>query len=565
MIQYVLVAGLLVWFLLRKQTKKLVVDFPKEAYPEWTNKEYTFKGSKDEIQCYDPATGFDLGTVPVIKPEQVKAIVDRARLAQQQYKQTSFETRRQLLQSILDWVVDNQDQILNVCARDSGKTKMDGSFGEILTTCERLRWTIEHGERVLQPEYRAPGLIMSSKTPTVEFTPYGVMGCIISWNYPFHNCFGPIVSALMAGNACVVKCSEHVAWSTQFWQSVFSKALELHGLDPNLVVLMNGYAETGQALIDQSDKITFIGSPKVGKMIMKQASARLTPVVLELGGKDCAVAFNDCDFNQFAPQTLRLCFQNAGQNCAGLERVIIQSGIHDKFVDYVSERVKNFRVGPALLETVDVGAITMPAQLDIVEHLLQDAVSKGAKIAAGGKRFVHPKYPKGQFFEPTILTNVTMDMKIATEEVFGPVMVVFKFEAEQEAIDIANGSEFGLGSGVFTLDLKRADRICSQLKVGMTNVNAFGVNYLCQGLPFGGVGISGVDCFSGVEGLRGQCYPRAVTHDRFSFLRTSVPGPLLYPLTKKSDAFQQALIQILYGKDLQTRFSGIKGLITASF
>lgn len=288
----------------------------------------------------------------------------KAKEAQKLYSQTSFDQRRALLKTILAWVVDNQDKICALASRDSGKTVIDGSFGEILTTCEKLRWTISNGEQALAPEYRSPGMIMSHKVPRVEYHPVGVMGCIVSWNYPFHNVMGPVISALMAGNASVIKCSEHVAWSTSFWQSVFDAALEIHGFDKNIVRLVNGWADAGAALVETADKITFIGSPEVGKLVMKHASATLTPVILELGGKDVAVVFDDADYDQVVQVSLRGTFQNAGQNCAGLERLVVQAGIYDKFVSDMEKRVADLRVGPPLgKEQVDMGAMTMYTQV----------------------------------------------------------------------------------------------------------------------------------------------------------------------------------------------------------
>ena len=244
--------------------------------------------------------------------------------------------------------------------------------------------------------------------------------------------------------------------------------------------LINGYASTGQAVVTNSDKVIFIGSPGVGKAIMKQASETLTPVVLELGGKDCAVVFRDADVGQFADQACRLAYQNSGQNCAGLERVIIEERAAPEFVARVTAVASKMRIGPPLIEEVDMGAMVMPEQLKIVEELIDDAVAKGAKVLTGGKRYIHPKYPKGQYFMPTIITNLDSSMRIAHEEVFGPVMLIFTFKDEAEAIQLANMSKFGLGSGVFSLDIIKAKRVASQLNVGMSNINAFGVNYLCR-------------------------------------------------------------------------------------
>jgi acyl-CoA reductase-like NAD-dependent aldehyde dehydrogenase len=511
------------------------------------------------IVCYNPATGQLLGKRRAMNRSQVKQIVEKAKIAQRDWARSSFAKRRAVLQTLLDWIVQNQELICQVVSRDGGKTAIDANFGEILTTCEKLRWTIAHGESALKAEYRMPGLIMIHKIPRVEYVPVGVMGAIVSWNYPFHNAIGPVISALMAGNACVVKCSEQVAWTTEFLQSIFDSLLSLYGIDTSLVHFVNGLAEAGEALVENCDKITFIGSPHVGKLVMKHASNTLTPVVLELGGKDCALVLQDCDYDQFLKNSQRYAFQNAGQNCAGLERVIIHDSLYEKYLADISLIANRIRVGAPLEEETDLGAITMAPQIRIIQTLVDDAVSKGALVLCGGKPFIHPNYPKGQFFMPTVITNVTPEMRIYREEVFGPVLIVFKFDTLDEAIDIANGSGFGLGSGVFSTDYAKAQRIGKQIRAGFTNINDFGVNYLCQGLPFGGVGISGVDCFAGVEGLRGNCFPKATTTDAFGFLgvRTKLPELLQYPITPKGQQFQESLIHVLYGSMIDK----VKGII----
>ena len=198
---------------------------------------------------------------------------------------------------------------------------------------------------------------------------------------------------------------------------------------------------------------------------------------------------------------------------------------------------------------------------------MNDAVAKGARLLHGGKVHVDPKYPKGQFFMPTVLADITSKMKVAHEEMFGPVVLIFKFDTEEEAIEIANSTDFGLGSAVFSKDYDKAERISKQLSVGMCNVNGWGVNYLCQSLPFGGVKQSGFDRFAGVEGLRGNCQLRSATTDRFGWLgvRTSVPAPLNYPLSDKSVAFQAALIDMFYAPGISAKLSAVVNIIKSLF
>ncbi|KAI9193138.1 Aldehyde/histidinol dehydrogenase [Polychytrium aggregatum] len=565
------VVALASYLLLKPKVVSISVAPPAEASPEWNGKvldKPSIKCADDpyKIQCYEPTTGRSLGIQRATKPDEMIEIIKKARAAQVEYAKTTFAQRRAILTTLLDFTTKNQDDIIRVCSRDSGKAFVDANLGEILATLARLEFTIAAGERVLKPEQRGVSLLTIHKRPRIEYHPVGVMGCIVSWNYPFHNTFGPMISSLMAGNACVIKCSEHVAWSTAYWNQIIKSTLRAHGINEDLVTLVNGWGDAGAALVSNADKIIFIGSPGVGKIIMRNASDTLTPVVLELGGKDVVICFDDCDYNQVLHSLMRATFQNAGQNCAGCERVLLQEGIYDKLVADLTERVRKLRIGAPLEESVDVGGMTMEAQLAIIQDLVDDAVQKGARLLAGGKQYIHPKYPKGQFYEPTLLADVTLDMRITKEEVFGPVMVIMKFKTEEEALALANSCEFGLGSAVYTLDLERGERVARKLRVGMSNVNDFGINYLCQSLPFGGVRMSGFDRFSGYEGLRGQCHLRSTTSDRFSLfgVRTHIPGPLQYPISQAAVRFNEALMNVLFSPSLAERAKWLGPLIAAA-
>lgn len=347
---------------------------------------------------------------------------------------------------------------------------LDATFGEIIPTLEKLLWTISNGPSSLATETRDSGRISMMSSARVEYHPIGVMGVIVSWNYPIHNVLSPLISALMAGNGCVIKCSEETAWSATILSTIIHDLLVAYNVDPNLVSFCNGGVDVGETLVSSADKIIFIGSPGVGKIVMRNAADTLTPVVLELGGKDAAIVFNDAGSEAFGVLT-RAALQNAGQNCAGLERVIVEAGAYDEFLEKVGVVYNGLRIGTAFEGGIDVGGVTMKGQLKIVKALVDDAVEKGARVIAGGDIYIHPEYPKGQYFKPTVLADVTSDMRIYHEEVFGPVMLVFRFETVEEAIKIANDTEFGLGSAVFSKDYVKAEKVCRKLKAGMSNVN----------------------------------------------------------------------------------------------
>lgn len=250
-----------------------------------------------------------------------------------------------MLNLLNDYIVEHQAEICRVASRDTGKTMVDGAFGEVLTTCEKISWTIANGEAALAPEYRGVGWLAAHKTARVEYVPFGVLGAIIPWNYPFHNMLGQVISAIYAGNAIVLKVSEHSVWSSQVYLQVVRAALRARGHSEELVQVVNGFGATGAALIPRVDKLTFIGSPQVGKLVMRQAAESLTPVVLELGGKDAAIVCDDADLAQVVNLAMRGTFQNCGQNCIGLERLVVHAKVYDDFVGRVEGLVRGLVQG----------------------------------------------------------------------------------------------------------------------------------------------------------------------------------------------------------------------------
>lgn len=531
------------------------VDFPKvdfDTAPAETTLTPQSAG-EGSIQCFDKGTNAPIGVVPALNASDVEAVVKRARVAQKTWAKTSFSTRRKLMFSLLHYVIEHQRFICKTASVECGKTMMDGSLGEILTTLEKLRWTASRGEEALQEEVRDVGLMTIHKRATVTYVPYGVIGAIVSWNYPFHNIFGPMISALFAGNAFVGKTSEFSSFYARYYENIVREGLKQLGQSPDLVSFVTGFAEAGQAVIDFSDKVTFIGSPGVGKLVMKRASETLTPVVLELGGKDPAVILPDADMSQVIPIVMRGTFQNCGQNCVGLERVVIHSSLHDKFVETVTAKTKQLSQGPQSCGLNDLGAMTMgPAAVAKIQKLVDDSVAAGAKVLVGGKAG-----DKKQFFPPTIITNVTPDTPIAKEEVFGPIMVIMTFNTDDEAIQLVNSCPYGLGASVFYENIARARNVANQLETGMCNINDFGINYLCQSLPFGGVKISGFDRFAGREGLRGNCVPRAQTQDRIPGVKTLIPEVLQYPISEGAFTFMEHLTKVIYGTTAQFITSAI--------
>ncbi len=503
-------------------------------------------GERELIECHDPATGDLLAYVPVVTRDEVVACVRRARSLQPAWARTSFAERRAVLRDVLEYIVGHQEDICRVAARDSGKTMVDAAMGEVFPVCEKLRYVLAHGERDLSPERRSSGFLVT-KVARVEYPPLGVIGVLCPWNFPFHNLFCPTIPALFAGNAVIAKVSEWTSWSAPFYLEILQRALREHGHPPELVQVVTGWADTGSALVTSGvDKVFFTGSPQNGKKVMAAAADTLTPVVLELGGKDPLIVCDDADLSRAVDNAMLGVFTACGQMCVGAERIYVFETVYDRFVEAVTARTKALRQGPPLAGQADVGAMTMPRQLEILEDLVNDAVAKGARVLTGGRR--NTRLP-GTYFEPTVLVDVTHDMRITQEEQFGPVMVVMRVASEQEAVRLANDCPYGLGSSVFTRDRARGERIAASIDAGMTVVNDYGLAYMVQSLPFGGLKLSGFGRINGREGLRACCNEKAVVTDRFPVGR----GLAVYPTRPETFELFQNAVGVLYGRGLLGR------------
>ncbi len=523
------------------------------------------------LQCYDPATAQRIGAVPVVTPEEVRERIARARAAQRAWKESTFAQRRHVLRIFLKFILEHQDDIVRLCCRDSGKTELGASFGEVLPTCEKIQWMIDNGERILSPQPRAAARIMAYKEAWVEYHPFGVLGVISPFNYPFTNFLNHIISGLFSGNAVVCKLSEHTSWSGSYFHRFVSAALTeardsgaVPTAHPDLVQVVTGFAESGSALVSGGvDKIIFTGSTHVGRLVMKGAAdAGITPCVLELGGKDPFIVLEDADLDGVFKLLMRGCFQNCGQNCIGVERVYVQSSVYDRFLDMAAEKVGALKQGfPLSGESCDLGATTMPGQIDIIDSLVFDALEKGARVLCGGE--CNQDMGPGLFFEPTLLVDVDHTMRIAKEEAFGPLMVVMPFESEVDLERLANDSEFGLCSSIWSGSKTRATKLAEKLHVGMSNINDYGVNYLVQSLPFGGVKQSGFGRFGGPEGLRECCVLKSVTRDALPFVMTPLmmPPVIDYPVGQHAVPFNKGLLHMTYGAGVAQKLGGLFALL----
>ncbi|KAG5982938.1 hypothetical protein E4U55_001074 [Claviceps digitariae] len=534
--------------------RRYTVPPPNFPESETTVEEASVKlEGNTNIHCYAPATGQFLGFVDACVPFDIDGSIIAATKAQKSWAKTSFRQRRAVLNSLMQYILDHAHEICRIAALDSGKTLVDAQLGEILVTVEKIQWTLKHGEKALRPSARPTNLLLSYKRNTVYYEPMGVIAAIVSWNYPFHNMMGPIISALFTGNAIIVKVSEHTAWSSAWFLQIARGALAAHGHDTRVIQTVACWPQAAAHIPSHEDirHITFIGSQAIAQRVATYAGKVHTPVLAELGGKDPFIVLDSApatDLPRIVEVILRGTFQAAGQNCIGIERVIAASH-YDKLIEMLAPRVKALRLGP----NADVGAMINEYSFDRLEALIEDAVLKGARLLAGGSRFIHPDYPKGHYFQPTLLVDVTPTMKIAKQECFGPILTLIRAPSSSpdDILRIANAPNFGLGASIHGSERDPAMQpILHGLKAGMVAVNDFAVYYAAQ-LPFGGVAGSGYGRFAGKEGLRAICNIKSVCEDRFPYLgiRTAIPRPVQYPVASQDQAweFTQAVVEFGYG------------------
>lgn len=558
---------------------KFEIPFPEASQPNWKGKRLPIPDiyqpeDPEFIYCYCPATSQFLGKFKSHKPEEIDLIIRKAQIAQPIfYNDKKFKyKRRKFLRTLSEFIIKNQKELARVACRDSGKTMVDASMGEIMVTLEKINWILKHGDSILEPSKR-PGpsnMLMKYKNAQVWYEPLGVVGAVVSWNYPFHNLMGPIIAGVFSGNGVIIKCSERVRWSSEFFMSVVKGALKICEIDENLVQLVCCWGKDADAVSGNSrlNHLTFIGSRPVAKKVVKKASEILIPVVVELGGKDAIIICDDYmkqkGVDSIANILLRGTFQSAGQNCIGIERVIVcgDRNNYELLLKKLKERIDLFHLGSDIDqgEEIDMGAMIMGgSRFDELEQWINEIETENkGKLLCGGKRYIHPNYPQGHYFQPTLISDLDPNSSIAQNEVFGPILSVIYAETDEMGIEIANNSEFGLGGSIFTTNKTKGFELTKKFKTGNVAINDFATFYVCQ-LPFGGIKGSGYGKFGGEEGLRGLCNEKSVCFDKCSFISTSIPNVINYPIKngKKAWTFVSSMNKAAYDYSLFERIKGI--------
>ncbi|WP_255450922.1 MULTISPECIES: succinic semialdehyde dehydrogenase [Solirubrobacterales] len=461
------------------------------------------------IDVEDPARGRTIGQIPVLDERAVQELATRGRMAQVGWNAMGFDARADVLHRSRRWLMANTDRMIKTICDETGKTYEDASL-EVSIAAQSFRFWAKESERYLADEpisHFTPFTV--GKKVVVRYEPVGLVGVVGPWNYPLVNAFCDCVPALMAGNAVVLKPSEVTPMTALLVQEMLDAA----GMPADVFSVATGDGGTGGAVVDAADYVMFTGSTATGRKVMERAAKTLTPVSLELGGKDPMIVLADADLDRAANAAAYYGLLNSGQVCISIERVYVERAVHDEFVAKLVANVRELRQGvsdgPGVAE---VGALTFAPQIDIVEAHVKDAVEQGAKVEIGGRRGAGP----GRFFEPTVLTGVTHQMRCMREETFGPTIPVMAVEDAEEAIRMANDSEYGLQASVWTKDIARGEAIARRVEAGAVLVNDALLNYAVMGAPMGGWKSSGVGSRHGANGIRKYCKTQTVVSQRFA-------------------------------------------------
>jgi acyl-CoA reductase-like NAD-dependent aldehyde dehydrogenase len=467
-------------------------------------------GAADAIPVENPATGEIIRTVPVTSPAELEAMVARARAAQPGWEAMGFEGRGKVMRRAQKWLIDNADRVIDTIVSETGKTREDAQLAEISYGAAAFGFWAKQAPAYLADEkIRSSSPFVAGRKMFVQYRPLGLVGVIGPWNYPLSNSFGDSIPAMVAGNAVILKPSE----VTPLTSLLMAECMQECGLPEGIFQVAVGKGDLGAALIDHVDMIMFTGSTATGKKVMAKAAETLTPVSLELGGKDPMIVLADAELERATNAAVHYSMQNGGQTCISVERVYVEAPIYDEFVRMVTEKVNALRQGvPGEVGSVDVGAVTFGPQVDIVSRHVDEAKAAGARVLTGG----HQKEGKGRFYEPTVLVDVDHSMTAMREETFGPTLPIMKVADAEEALRLANDSSMGLSASVWTRDAARGEEIARRVEAGAVCVNDAQIFYVALELPMGGWKESGLGVRHGAPGIRKYTRQQSILVTRFA-------------------------------------------------
>ncbi len=501
-----------------------------------------------EIVMINPATGKKIGIKKTMTEKQVFDAYKNARQKSFSFRKTSIAQRVNEILKIKRYIVENMEDIVEELSKDLGKTKSEALLMEIFPVLDCIKYYEKNAENILRNKKIKTPIALMGKKSFVFYEPLGTVLIISPWNFPFNLSLIPIISAVLAGNTVVYKPAEDATYSA----TIIEKILKESGFEEDVVTFIYGKSsEIGDALIEgRPNKIFLTGSTATGKIIMEKAAKYLIPVELELGGKDPMIVFDDANITRAANAATWGSLLNCGQACVALERIYVQEKVYDDFVKKVVANVKKVKQGWDTKGDVDIGSITGSNQIKIIKDQIKDAKAKGAKILIGGN-------VKDMFFEPTVLVNVDHSMKIMREETFGPVISIMKFKTEEEAINLANDSPYGLNASVWTADKEKALRVSGEIVTGGVAINNALISSANFALPFGGAKQSGIGRYHGAYGLHAFSNIKAVMYEKGS----KDHDIQWYPFRKEKYERFLATFKSLFSEKISEKIKGLPNMI----
>jgi acyl-CoA reductase-like NAD-dependent aldehyde dehydrogenase len=498
----------------------------------------------------NPATGEAFARASLLDGQQAGEAIATAQAAFPAWSRTTFRERARLLDRLRQAIVDEADEIARLIEREQGKPVAEAIAAEIVPSLAALQHLSAHGESLLRDEPLEPQqILVAHKEARLVYAPIGVVLAIKPWNYPWGQSLPVVASALLAGNTVVLKPAPAATLV-----GIRVGALARRAGFPDGVVNVVAVDDTVAASLVEDPrvgKIVFTGSVATGRKVMAAAAKNLTPVVLELGGKDPAIVCRDADLDRAVKGVVWGAFLNAGQTCASVERVYVERPVADAFLAKVVEEARKVRVSGAAGSS-DMGPLTLERQRLVVEAHVADAVAKGARVLLGGRR---PEGP-GLFYPPTVLADVNHTMTVMREETFGPVLPVMIVDSLEEAIRLANDSPYGLTASGWTSSEETARRLQRELQAGVVSINDHVSSYAEPTAPWGGVRWSGIGRIHGLLGLREMVQPKYVSLDRGR-------GPELwwYPYDAGFAGLMSRAAPALYSTSLRRRIGGQLSLL----
>lgn len=500
-----------------------------------------------QMLCINPATGQPIREVPLTSLTQVSEMAKVARAAFPSWQSLSIQRRGELLLKARDILIDRRDEVVDAMMEETGKPRMDAS-ADLLNLSETISYYVTHAPDLLA-DRAVTARLLRNKRLKVQYMPRGLVVNISPWNYPLDLAWSPLIPALLAGNVVINKPSEVTPLTSLKFHEILMEA----GIPEAVAQIAIGHGDVGQALIEEADYVAFTGSVDTGRKVAVACAERLIPCTLELGGKDPAIVLADADVERTANGIVFGAFFNSGQTCISIERVYAVEDIYEPLVEAIIRQTQQLRQGIDENFNVDVGSMIDPRQIETIEAHVADAVEKGATVHTGGQR--NPHFTEGHFYEPTVLTDVTHDMLIMTEETFGPVLPIMKVRDAEEALTHANSLPYGLNSSVWTKDMDRARAIARRLEAGSVCVNECMTSYLVVEAPFGGVKNSGIGRRKGPEELRKYCHEKTVMEDIFQLKRE----PIWFPYSPQIGQNINRGLGLLYRSGISHKIKALFG------